>query len=280
MTLDIQNTAFTDLTSMSFADFKTNYNAGNSIADQYYSLLGSAAHDAGLANVESYANLAHGVATNTGVNGQTANYFTEGVATIGDYEQILESLAYQNIAASITDGQRALEISVTDIHGATSSIASVDINVLNDDAVYGDASANTLNGDAQDNLIYGEDGTDILYGMDGNDILYGGDGIDILYGGAGADTFVFSGTDSADVIDGFNEVDGDIIDISDVLYNFDPVADDRSDFVQVTNDGTHSYLNVDTNGGADNFVQIVQINNNATVSDEDTLALNGNLIVV
>jgi hypothetical protein len=63
------------------------------------------------------------------------------------------------------------------------------------------------------------------------------------------------------------------------LPGYDPLTDLITDFVQITDDGTHSYLAVDADGGADNFQQVAQINNVTGLTDEATLEANGNLIV-
>ena len=49
-------------------------------------------------------------------------------------------------------------------------------------------------------------------------------------------------------------------------------------FVHITSDGTHSYLRIDTDGGADNFIQIAQISNVTGLGDEEALETTGTLI--
>lgn len=56
-----------------------------------------------------------------------------------------------------------------------------------DDALSGDADANTLLGGAGNDTLFGNAGNDYLYGEAGADILSGGEGNDLLYGGVGAD---------------------------------------------------------------------------------------------
>ncbi len=70
----------------------------------------------------------------------------------------------------------------------------------------------------------------------------------MLYGQSGADTFVFeaiSAFSNSDNIQDFNLAEGDKLDISDLITGYDPITDAISDFVQITDDGTHSYLAVD-----------------------------------
>lgn len=132
-----------------------------------------------------------------------------------------------------------------------------------------------------DDVLQGQDGDDVLYGGAGSDVLSGGTGVDHLYGGSGSDTFVFeNGTAflDMDVIEDFSLTDGDKIDISDLLENYDPLADVLSDFVQIIDDGTSSYLSVDSDGGADNFMQIAVLHNVTALTDEDMLEANGALV--
>ncbi len=150
-----------------------------------------------------------------------------------------------------------------------------------DDTIYGTDGYNRLYGKNGDDVLYGRDGDDRLYGDAGDDVIYGGAGIDLLYGNAGADTFVFEAAGAfthSDNVQDFSLADGDKIDISDVLQGYDQVTDSIADFVQITDNGTHSYLSVDADGGADNFVQIAAIFNITGLTDEDALETNGTLV--
>ena len=91
--------------------------------------------------------------------------------------------------------------------------------------------------------------------------LNGGEGVDDLYGDGGIDTFVFDNLNDQDVVHFFNDQDGDIIDISDILSGFDDLSSDISDFVQFTNSGDHTIMSVDTDGaiGGANFVAVAEI---------------------
>ena len=156
--------------------------------------------------------------------------------------------------------------------------------------VYGTGNAETLNGLAgNDRLygygdgdtLYGDAGNDYLYGGFGDDTLYGGDGGDYLYGEGGADNFVFesaSAFNNSDIIQDFNAGDGDALDISDLLIEYDPLTDAITDFVHITSNGTNSFLRVDADGGANNFIQIAQLSNVTGLSDEEALETSGNLI--
>lgn len=133
-------------------------------------------------------------------------------------------------------------------------------------------------GGSGNDLLFGHGGNDTLDGGVGDDILNGGTGNDTLKGGTGADTFVFEGMTDLDTIQDFSLAQNDKLDISDLISGYDPLSDAISDFVQITDDGTHSTLSVDADGGADNFVQIATLNNVTGLTDEDALETSGNLI--
>ena len=85
---------------------------------------------------------------------------------------------------------------------------------------------------------------------------------------------------SIDDVHDFSLAEGDKLDISDVLVGYDELTDMISDFVQVTDDGTHSTLYIDVDGGADNFVQVANMFNVTGLTDEDALETSGNLITI
>ena len=152
-----------------------------------------------------------------------------------------------------------------------------------DDTLLGFDGNDVLNGDDGHDTLIGGNGSDYLYGNNGDDILSGGAGIDMLYGQAGADTFVFeaaSAFTNSDNVQDFDLSDGDKLDISDLLIGYDPLTDAISDFVQITESGSNSYLSVDADGGADNFVQVAYLYNETGLTDENALETSGNLITV
>ncbi len=64
------------------------------------------------------------------------------------------------------------------------------------------------------------------------------------------------------------------------LYRgYDPLTDALTNFVEITDSGSHSLLKVDVDGGADNFVQIATLKNIIGLTDEDAIEAAGNLIV-
>ncbi|MBV1929127.1 MAG: type I secretion C-terminal target domain-containing protein [Gammaproteobacteria bacterium] len=200
-----------------------------------------------------------------------AKLYTE---TAGTWQTITVKLSDYN---TIGDQIDTLVFANDDDNGQTGEALFRDIRVFED----GTSGADTLNGAAFDETLFGRDGDDILYGNDGDDILYGGSGVDTLSGGNGADVFVFE-ADSAftnvDTISDFDTAESDIIDITGLLSGYDPLTDAISDFVQITDSGSDSILSVDTDGGADNFVQIATLLGVTGLTDEDTLETSGNLI--
>ena len=164
----------------------------------------------------------------------------------------------------------------------TGTAGNETINGLNaNDILSGLDGDDTLNGNNGNDALHGGDGSDYLYGGSGDDVLYGGAGVDMLYGQSGADTFVFessSALSASDNIQDFNLAEGDKLDVSDLLSGYDPLTDAISDFVQITESGSSSYLSVDADGGADNFVQVTYLYNATGLIDEEALETSGNLI--
>ena len=149
----------------------------------------------------------------------------------------------------------------------------------------GTQSADTMNGTAQSQSFVGLEGGDTIMAGGGDDALYGGSGMDELYGEGGADTFMFEAISAFTAIDNvrdFSLADGDMLDISDILEGFytNPIAQAITDFVQITDNGTNSFLAVDADGGADNFVQIATLYGQTGLTDEDGLETAGTLITV
>lgn len=135
------------------------------------------------------------------------------------------------------------------------------------DRLYGGDGKDTLSGGAWDDLLRGDDGDDKLMGGngmdiilggagndtinggrfddsisggDGNDFIQGGRGADVMAGGSGNDEFYFSHSDNGssavtneDTIYDFSVAD-DVINLSDLLINYDPAAgDDITDFLDI-----------------------------------------------
>jgi Ca2+-binding RTX toxin-like protein len=102
----------------------------------------------------------------------------------------------------------------------------------------------------------------ICTGGAGDDILYGGADTDIMTGDTGADEFVFENATAfggSDTITDFSTAEVDTLNISDLLDVYDPLNDAISDFVRITDNGTHSFLSVDADGGGNSYTQIAQL---------------------
>ncbi len=116
-----------------------------------------------------------------------------------------------------------------------------------------------------------------------DDTLYGGDGLDVLYAGVGRDLFVFE-ADSAfndlDVIRDYSTLEGDSLDISDLLSRFTQGSSDISDFVQFVNSGADTLVQVDANGaaGGANFQSIATLEGHNDI-DLDAAYSSGTIIV-
>jgi len=91
-----------------------------------------------------------------------------------------------------------------------------------EDILDGDAGNDVISGGTGNDTLSGGDGADTLWGGPGNDLLDGGAGDDTLTGNSGADTFKASGGN--DTITDYNQAEGDVLDISDLLEAVDTLA--------------------------------------------------------
>lgn len=149
------------------------------------------------------------------------------------------------------------------------------------DILDGGAGADNLQGGAGNDIIVGGAGNDTITAGADNDVIYAGSGLNHIYGEAGADIFAFdiSALDgSNDIIFDFSSAQNDKVNVSNLISEYDPLTELISEFIRITDNGTDSFLSVDTNGGADNFVQIATLKNVTGLTDEDLLHTNGILI--
>ncbi|PZQ47054.1 MAG: hypothetical protein DI551_04030 [Micavibrio aeruginosavorus] len=94
-------------------------------------------------------------------------------------------------------------------------------------------------------------GNDTLFGEGGSDILIIGNGADHAYGGAGADVFAITMIDDLiDTIHDFSALQGDVINITDVLESYDALHDDISHFVRIVQNGNDAELQINADGDA------------------------------
>lgn len=151
------------------------------------------------------------------------------------------------------------------------------------DTLLGGEGADSLNGGRNDDSLLGGDGSDTLNGGRGDDTLIGGLGSDTLIGGRGEDIFVFeleSAFDQVDTILDFSVQRGDVLDLSDLLGVFDPIADSIEDFVQISGGSGQKSVMVDTDGGGDGFVSIVEVRGRFDLTaDVQELVNNGSLVI-
>ncbi|QXW31549.1 cadherin-like domain-containing protein [Aeromonas sanarellii] len=160
------------------------------------------------------------------------------------------------------------------IYASTNGDNSNQQDIINagsgDDQVFGQGNKDVLNGDDGDDLLDGGSGNDLLSGGTGNDTLIGGTGNDSLTGGTGADSFVFANTGATnlDSILDYNFDQDDSIDLSSLLDANFTAASQVSDFVKLTQTGTNVTVQVDTNGGGDNFIEVASLINYGTSSSD------------
>ena len=133
------------------------------------------------------------------------------------------------------------------IWDASRSAASEQIAVLSaawTPAQYAQAVAS--GGRDRTHVLWGGNGNDRLSGGMENDILIGGPGNDTLRGNAGSDLFIISSpNDGNDTIEDFNANEGDALDISRVLQGASAYL---TNYVQISNAGTNSYINISFQG--------------------------------
>ncbi|MDO7897505.1 M10 family metallopeptidase [Pseudomonas citrulli] len=143
---------------------------------------------------------------------------------------------------------------------------------------------NVMTGNAGNNVLAGGGGNDRIDGGAGNDILVGGTGTDTLTGGTGGDRFVFSALNemglgsASDTILDFSSLQGDKLDLSNVVANLQNALIDTFSFID-SNDFTGAgqlrfvdqvlYGNVNGDLGADFEIQLVGV---TSLSANDLIA--------
>ncbi len=78
---------------------------------------------------------------------------------------------------------------------------------------------------------------------------------------------------------GFDAQDGDKLDLSDILSDYDPSNNDIEDFVYIKDDGQNSEVFVNVDGNAESYVRVAELHNTTGLSDENQLVKDGTLIV-
>ncbi|MBE0484417.1 MAG: cadherin-like domain-containing protein, partial [Bacterioplanes sp.] len=122
------------------------------------------------------------------------------------------------------------------------------------DILFGGDGRDTLNGGDGDDFLSGGAGNDTLNGGNGNDYLWSGAGNDTMTGGAGADTFAWrlsdqgtASTPARDVITDFNQAQGDVLDLRDLLQG-EESATDLSQYLSFRAQGSSTIIDVSHEG--------------------------------
>ena len=154
---------------------------------------------------------------------------------------------------------------------------------LGDDTLSGGNGDDYLDASSGNNTLNGGEGNDTLISFIGSDVLNGGGGSDTLYGGAGADTFIFDATalSGKDTVLDFNPAQGDKLELLDILEGYDPMTSAINDFVQISDSGANSCVDVDADGtlNGSTWTQIVQLNNITGLTDETKLLTDHTLLI-
>lgn len=133
-----------------------------------------------------------------------------------------------------------------------------------------------------DDILDGGAGNDTLYGGFGNDLLIFGRGADDLYGGAGRDIFAANFIDNQvdQIFDFETGANGDILNLTDILVEFDPLADAINDFLRLTHDGANDRLLVNADGDVGGaFTHILTFEGGLGGLDLAALLAGGNLVL-
>ena len=153
----------------------------------------------------------------------------------------------------LAPGQTATEsftAIATDQFGATGSYdVTVEIQGARDIVIFGTAAADVLLGSNADEVLLGDIGDDVIDGGAGNDLIAGESGHNTLTGGAGSDRFALGGEDDT-ITDFTTGLQGDVLDIKDLLSGYSPASSILSDFVQLSHSGGNTIVSVDRDGAA------------------------------
>ncbi len=127
-------------------------------------------------------------------------------------------------------------------------------------------------GEGGDDILSGGAGNDLLFGGSGDDILAFGEGFDEVTGGNGSDQFVIDHLDAmVDIIHDFDASEGDVINIADLLSNYDELTDAITDFVQFTQNGANTDVQISVDGAAGSFATAFTVEFGLAGSVEDLI---------
>jgi hypothetical protein len=185
---------------------------------------------------------------------------SDGVTQAGELLSLTElgitSFNLGTVAGSgAIDGQNVLANGTfTYANGTTGEYSAVELSETSNTMMFvGHGSEDVVGTDAGD-LLYAGGLGNALYGAGGNDTLYSGAGDDTLSGGGGNDRFVLANA-GVDTISDYAA--GDTIDVTSLLTvasGTDVIADG---YLRVTTTGL---VQVDLDGGGDNWVTVANVN--------------------
>ena len=146
--------------------------------------------------------IAETLTVNVGNTNINANYnptngtlILTGEDTIANYQQILQTVSYNNTANNPTETNRIIEFVVSDGEAfsnisnlVTTTITFGDIVTPPPSGTQGTAGNDIIKGKAIADLIKGLAGNDSIQGLGGNDNLFGDNGKDLIKGNRGNDT--------------------------------------------------------------------------------------------
>ncbi len=159
-----------------------------------------------------------------------------------------------------------IQDSFFEAYGVSSPVGSQYATTVNTTYVRADADENDVfTGTSADERLLGGKGNDTLDAGEGNDYLWGGIGNDTLTGGLGRDRFAFhSLSELGDVITDFAVgSDGDMVDLSVLAARLDWGRGDliASGHVRFVQSGADTLLQVDVDGGGNDFVTLATLLN-------------------
>ena len=120
--------------------------------------------------------------------------------------------------------------------------------------------------------------TPVIAGTTGDDLMVGTTGEDILFGDTGADVFLFDNLGAVDTVLDFDMSEGDQLDLSALISDYDPLQDSINDFVFATESHGSTTISVDVSGSgnAADAIAVVNLEGVTGLSIDDLNS--GNLI--
>jgi hypothetical protein len=184
-----------------------------------------------------------------------------------------------SVALSMVDGASVGTV----VHGTVPLTinAVADLTLTGSGTLTGFGGDDTLTGQNGADTLIGGAGVDHLDGGQGGDTLIGGLGADTMTGGSGADHYVWQAIDilsgAVDTITDFSVGQGDVLDLHNLLTNFNPGGGDViTDFVNFTTSAGNTTVQIDQTG-SHTFTTNVATLTGVTGLDLALLYANGNV---